>query len=100
MIKRYFFQISVFALLLTVSALAGYAQSPNTASIIVTVVDQNDALVRGANVTVTNTATGAERQAVSRDNGTATIAALSLTGEYKVSVTMSGFTAQNTDDLK
>jgi hypothetical protein len=100
MIKHYFAQISVFALLLSVSAFVGLAQSPNTASIIVTVVDQNDALVRGANVTVTNTATAAERHAVSGDNGTATIAALSLTGEYKVSVTMSGFTAQDTGDLK
>jgi len=100
MVKRSFFQISVLPLLLLmVSAFAGLAQSPNTASIIVTVVDQNDALVRGANVTVTNTATGAQRQAVSGDKGTATIAALSLTGEYKVSVTMAGFTPQEVAGL-
>ena len=100
MTKQYFSQLSVFALLLSLSPFAAYAQSPNTASLILTVVDQNDALVRGANITVTNAATGAERQAVSDDNGTATVAALSLTGEYKVSVSMSGFTAQDVDGLK
>ena len=99
MVKRSFSQISVLFLLLTVSAFAGLAQSPNTASIIVTVVDQNDALLRGANVTVTNTATGAQRQAVSGDNGAVTLAALSLTGRYRVTVTMAGFTPQEVDGL-
>jgi hypothetical protein len=100
MIKDCFWQIGVFAALSLVCALPVSAQSPNTASIIVTVVDQDDALVKGANVTVANTATGAARQAQSGDNGAATIAALSLTGEYKVSVTMSGFTAQEANGLK
>jgi hypothetical protein len=75
------------------------AQTPNTASIIVTVVDQNGAVVRGANVSVVNTATGATREAVSGDEGTATIAALPLTGEYKVHVTMTGFTAEDATGL-
>jgi hypothetical protein len=75
------------------------AQSPNTATIIVTAVDQNGAVVKGANVTVVNTATGAERDAVSGEEGSATIAALSLTGEYKVTVTMSGFTAEDVTGL-
>ena len=35
------------------------AQSPNTASVIVNVVDQNDAAVSGANISVENVATGA-----------------------------------------
>jgi hypothetical protein len=100
MIKHYFSRISVFALLLMACVVVALSQSPNTGSIIVTVVDQNDALVNGANITVTNTATGAERQAVSDDNGTATVAALSLTGAYKVSVTMAGFTAQDADGLR
>lgn len=75
------------------------AQSPNTSSIIVVVVDQTDAVVKDAKVSVTNTATGAVREAVSGTEGSATIAALPLTGKYKVSVTMTGFTAEDVNDL-
>jgi hypothetical protein len=75
------------------------AQSPNTATMIVTVVDQTGALVKDAKVSVINTATGAVREAVSGDDGSATIAALSLTGEYKVSVAMTGFTAEEVTGL-
>ena len=77
-----------FLLLLTLLVLPIAAQSPNTAALVVKVVDQNGAAVRGAKVAVTNTATGAVREAVSGDEGTATIAALPLTGEYKVAVAM------------
>src|SRR5437016_4978129 len=94
--KRFPLQLSVLAL----SALITFAQSPNTASMNVTVVDQNGAVVRGANVSVVNTATGATREAVSGDDGTATIAALPLTGKYKVTVTMTGFTAQDATGLE
>jgi hypothetical protein len=100
MIKDYFSQIGLFALFFLLVAFPGSAQSPNTASVIVTVVDQNDAVVKGASITVTNTATGAARETVSSEAGTATIPALSLTGEYKVSVAMTGFTTQDVDDLK
>jgi hypothetical protein len=75
------------------------AQSPNTASMVVTVVDQNGAVVRGANVSVVNTATGATREAFSNDEGTATIAGLPLTGAYKVNVSMTGFTAEDVRGL-
>ncbi|HSB08520.1 MAG TPA: TonB-dependent receptor [Blastocatellia bacterium] len=69
------------------------AQSPNTATMIVTVLDQTGAVVKDAKVSVVNTATGAVREAISGDDGSATIAALSLTGEYKVTVAMTGFHA-------
>src|SRR5262245_1778498 len=75
------------------------AQSPNTASMVVTVVDQNDAVVRGANVSVVNSATGASREATAGDEGTATFAGLSLTGEYKVHVDMTGFAAAEVSGL-
>src|SRR6266550_1954349 len=100
MIKRYLLRLCVFSLLLAVTAFAALGQSPNTASMNVTVVDQNGAVVRGANVSVVNTATGAVREAVSGDDGTATIAALPLTGKYKVTVTMTGFTAQDATGLE
>jgi hypothetical protein len=77
----------------------GAAQSPNTASMIVTVVDQNGAVVKGAQVSVVNIATGAVRDVISGDEGSATIAALALTGKYKVTVTMTGFTAEDVTGL-
>jgi hypothetical protein len=88
----------VLAVVALISAAPVLAQSPNTASMVVTVVDQNGAVVEGASVTVTNTATGATRDAVSGDEGTVTFAGLPLTGEYKVSVKMTGFTADDATD--
>ena len=85
---------------LALIALPVAAQSPNTGSIIVTVVDQNDAVVAGASITVTNTATGLSRDLVSNGDGSATVPALSLTGEYKVSVTKTGFTTDEATGLK
>ena len=80
MFKRFGGMFAHLIALLTLTAAAVFAQSPNTASMIVTVVDQNDAVVKGANVSVVNTATGAAREAVSSDEGTATFAGLLLTG--------------------
>ena len=74
-------------------------QSPNTASLVVNVVDQNDAAVQGAAVTISNSATGAIRDAVSGDDGSITAAGLPLTGAYKVSVTKTGFTADEVPGL-
>jgi carboxypeptidase family protein/TonB-dependent receptor-like protein len=76
-----------------------FAQSPNTASIVVLVVDQTGAVVKDANVTVLNVATGALRQAVSGDDGRATIAALPLTGTYNVSVSKQGFGTEERNDI-
>jgi len=89
----------VLAVVTLISAAPVLAQSPNTASMVVTVVDQNGAVVEGASVTVTNTATGATRDAVSGDEGTVTFGGLPLTGEYKVSVKMTGFTADDATGL-
>ena len=67
------------------------AQSPNTASMIVVVADQSNAIVPDAAVSVTNDATGAVREGVSGSDGSATIAALPLTGTYSVRVSKEGF---------
>ncbi len=90
--------IALFACIAATMIIAT-AQSPNTASMIVTVVDQNGAVVKGAQVSVVNIATGAVRDVVSGDEGSATIAALALTGEYKVTVSMTGFTAEDVTGL-
>jgi hypothetical protein len=83
--------------LLAVSPAA--AQSPNNAAIVVVVRDPSDALVPGATVTVTNTATGAVREATTGSDGSVTVTALALTGEYKVAVVLSGFTAKDVTGL-
>ena len=75
------------------------AQSPNTATMIVAVVDQAGAVVKDAKVLVVNTATGAVREAVSGSDGSATIPALSLTGTYTVGVSREGFGAQELKDI-
>ena len=67
------------------------AQSPNTAAMIVVVVDQSGAVVQDAKVSVLNTATGDVREAVSGSDGSATLPALSLTGTYTVAVSKQGF---------
>ncbi len=61
--------------LLSFTAAPVAAQSPNTASMIVVVVDQTGAVVKDAKVSVVNTATGAVRDAVSGSDGSATIPA-------------------------
>jgi Carboxypeptidase regulatory-like domain/PEP-CTERM motif len=67
------------------------AQSPNTATMIVVVVDQTGAVVKDAKVSVANTATAAGREAVSGSDGSAIFPALSLTGTYTVVVSKAGF---------
>jgi len=75
------------------------AQSPNTASMIVNVVDQTGAVIPDAKVSVVNAATGALREAVSGSDGSATISALSLTGTYTVTVSKDGFGNEELKDI-
>src|SRR5262245_55153420 len=92
------FPILLMALLALIAA-PTLAQSPNTATMIVAVVDQAGAVVKDAKVLVVNTATGAVREAVSGSDGSATIPALSLTGTYTVGVSREGFGAQELKDI-
>src|SRR5258705_906786 len=85
--NRFCLLIAFFAVLVVPVA----AQSPNTATMIVVVVDQAGAVVKDAKVSVVNTATGASREALSDDDGIITLPALSLTGTYTVSVSKDGF---------
>jgi len=75
------------------------AQSPNTGSLIVVVLDPAGAVVKEAKVSVVNNATGAAREALSGGDGTATIAALPLTGSYTVSVSKEGFDTKEQKDI-
>ncbi|MEO8662014.1 MAG: TonB-dependent receptor, partial [Bryobacteraceae bacterium] len=79
------------ALLACVGARPAAAQSPNTATMIVLLVDESSATVKDANVSVVNDATGAAREATSGTDGSVTVAALPLTGSYTVRVSKAGF---------
>ncbi|HEX6973345.1 MAG TPA: TonB-dependent receptor, partial [Vicinamibacterales bacterium] len=76
-----------------------FAQSPNTATVLVLVSDQAGAAVPEAAVTVTNVETGAVRAAVSGSDGSATLAGLPLTGRYTVSVAKAGFANEERQDI-
>jgi hypothetical protein len=79
-------QLAIVTILsLTLGAGMAHAQGVNTASLTGTVLDPSPAGVRGAKVTVTNAATGAERTAVSDDAGRYNLVGLPP-GQYKVSV--------------
>jgi len=95
---RLFRLSAILALALSLAAPA-FAQSTNTSTLIVTVLDQNGGAQKGAKVSVTNTATGATREQVSSDDGTATFAALPLTGTYKVAVDKTGFNPEEVKDI-
>ncbi|HUR20940.1 MAG TPA: hypothetical protein VMZ90_09050, partial [Vicinamibacterales bacterium] len=63
---------TLFVLLwILVSGATMLAQSPNTAGLVVVVVDQTGAVVKDAKVLIVNSATGATREAVSGAEGTA-----------------------------
>ena len=85
---------------LALSSATVHAQAPNTATMIVVVVDSSGAVVPGADVTVVNTATGATRHAVSGANGSAAVAGLPLTGLYTVNVALSGFNSASVKDIE
>src|SRR6266403_3926639 len=62
-----------------------HAQGVNTASLAGTVLDPSGAALKGAQVTVTNGATGSERSAISDDAGRYNLVGLPP-GQYKISV--------------
>ena len=91
MSRRFLIPVATLVVLGMFTTFAALAQSPNTSSMIVVVVDQTGAVVKDARISVVNTATGAVREAVSGSDGNAAISALPLTGTYKVSVSREGF---------
>jgi Carboxypeptidase regulatory-like domain/TonB dependent receptor len=94
------YRSSKFLFLSALLAITAAAQSPNTGAVIVLVTDQSGAVVKDAKVSVVNSATDATREAVSGGDGTATIAALSLTGSYTVKVTKTGFGDEEVKDIE
>ena len=72
-------------LCLLLGAGMAHAQGVNSAALAGTVLDPSGAGLRGAKITVTNAATGAERTASSDDDGRYNFVGLPP-GQYKVSV--------------
>src|SRR5262249_39741352 len=97
--KNLFYLSLVLLTLCALVVLPAFAQSPNTASMIVIVADQTGAVVKDAKVSVVNSATGATRDAISGSDGIATFSGLSLTGTYKVTVSREGFGNEERDGL-
>ena len=83
----------------TLLLLLALAQSPNTSTMVVIVIDQSGAMVGDARVSVMNTQTAAMREAMSGADGSATFPALSLTGAYMVSVSKQGFGNEERQDI-
>src|SRR6266851_4843214 len=80
----------VVVLVLVLSCVvAGAAQGVNTATLLGTVIDQQGQAVAGAKVTLTSSATGAERTTVSEDNGRYTLVGIPP-GPYKMTVDAGG----------
>jgi hypothetical protein len=90
----------VFIALLLLFAAGVAAQSPNTATLVVVVVDQSGAVVPDAAVSVTNAATGATRTSAAGSDGSATLPALPLTGTYTVRVAKEGFGSEERSHIE
>ena len=71
-------------------SLSAFAQTAGTGAVTGTVTDQQNAIVPGVEVTVTNEATGEKRNAVSQDNGDYALSQL-LPGSYRIEFSKSGF---------
>jgi hypothetical protein len=95
-----FFASFLFLIISTVSPIAGYAQTIDTATVRGQISDQNKAAIVGASVVVINESTGLQRSAATDDNGNFTIANLPLTGKYKITASSGGFAEQTKGDVE
>jgi hypothetical protein len=77
--------------LLLLSVVGAAGQTPDTATMLGTIEDPTHAVVAGAHVHVTNSATGLDRSITSGLDGSFTIAGLPIAGEYEVVAEKQGF---------
>src|SRR5947207_4551187 len=100
--REMFQALTGVAFLLTLMAIAfgsASAQATASASLAGTVVDKNQAVIRGATVTATNKANGLTRTATTNDNGEYKIDLLPA-GAYDVKVNASGFGDATTENVQ
>jgi hypothetical protein len=88
----------VLAALLSLSTIAAYAQGSSTASISGVVVDADRAVIPGADVVITNKATGETFAAVTSGQGVFSVPSL-VTGTYTVAISLTGFKTVLIDDV-
>ncbi|MGB6876447.1 MAG: carboxypeptidase regulatory-like domain-containing protein [Candidatus Acidiferrales bacterium] len=84
-----FFLLAIF--LTTIFSLRLFAQTPDTATIQGRITDQSSAAVSGAEITVTNSATGERHTTETDASGNFSIAGLPIAGNYDVTVHKDGF---------
>ena len=72
MLRNRVLSFAGLAVLICAFASSSLSQAPNTAAMVINIVDQNGAVVPGASITVTDTTTGAERELTSNGDGTVT----------------------------
>jgi hypothetical protein len=95
--KRNAFRLIFALFLIGAMSCLGFAQG-TTSSLTGTVVDQSGGVIPGAEVTVKNDNTGAEYKAVTAENGTFLIPALSA-GTYTATVTVPNFKQSVTKNI-
>ena len=96
----YFFTSCWIFLLLIVSAITANSQSLDAGVIRGKVLDQNRAVINGAEVVVINQVTGLRRDARTDMSGYYTIGGLPLTGKYKLTISAQGFAQHETSDIE
>src|SRR6188768_2157870 len=87
------------AFLIALGAYAtAFAQTP-TFSLEGVVSDEQQAVLPGVTVTITNTATGLTRAVVTDTNGRYVIASMPTEGRYRVQVELTGFATAVREDI-
>src|SRR5580698_6241801 len=90
---------SLLLVLFACTALDLSAQTPDTATLHGSVVDQTHAGIAGAEVTVTNVLTGLHRTAVTNGTGNFYMGGLPIAGSYGASAEKDGFAATHLDGI-
>lgn len=89
--------VAVSILLLVASVLASWAQTTQ-GGIVGTIRDQKGASISGAQITITQAATGLQRQTTTADNGVFRVLAIP-TGSYEIKADAPGFATTTVKDI-
>ena len=90
---------SLLVTFLVLTTLCLSAQTPDTATLRGTVVDQTHAAVAGAEVTITNTLSGLHQMTKTGANGNFYLGGLAVAGSYNVSAEKQGFATAHRDGI-
>ena len=92
-------RINLLLIFIAISCGVVFAQATASASLAGTVVDKNQAVIRGATVTATNKATGLTRTATTNDSGEYKIDLLPA-GRYDIKASASGFGDTSSENVE